>query len=53
MKKSYEQLRMELWSAVVVAVAQSSNATSPSSMVSWADRAVEEFDERFKAKNNI
>ena len=36
----------DLWKAVAVAVASSSNATDKSTMYSWADRAVEYYRER-------
>ena len=36
----------DLWKAVAVAVASSSNATDKSSMKYWADQAVEYYRER-------
>ena len=40
--------RKELWVGVAIAIASSANAVNSSSMISWADRAVAEFDRRFK-----
>lgn len=50
MHKDYETIRMELWKDVCVAYASSSNAVSLSIMSAWADRAVAEFDARFKPR---
>ena len=40
------QREADLWSRVVVAVAQSSNASQPYLMADWADRAVNEYRKR-------
>jgi len=45
--------RKELWKAVVVAVCQSSNSTSVSSPIGWADRILKEFDKRFEAEEEL
>lgn len=47
--RTHAEVRRDLWVAVAVAVAQSSNATEKDSMWSWADVALKAFDERFKA----
>lgn len=52
MNKDHEQLRKELWIKVAVAVAGASNASYVSSMTSWADEALKEFDKRFKEKKD-
>ena len=43
--------RKQLWVEVAVAVASSDNATRPSSMTTWADFALSEFDKRFPEVN--
>lgn len=45
----HQRQRSELWMSVAVAVASSSNSTTKSSMTSWADHALNEFDRRFVA----
>lgn len=47
LKDEPRDYRKELWIKVVVAVASASNATRPSSMHEWADKALAEYDKRF------
>lgn len=50
--KDYKQehllARKKLWSDVFVAYTSASNSTSKDGGVTWADFALEAFDERFK-----
>ena len=50
--KDYKQehllARKKLWSDVFVAYTSASNSTSKNGGVTWADFALEAFDERFK-----
>lgn len=50
-RELHDQQARELWMKVAVAVANSSNSTTTSSMISWADHAVKEFDKRFHPNN--
>jgi len=48
MKKDFESMRAELWCNVFVAYVSASNSTQVEGAKNWADRAVENFDKRFK-----
>lgn len=47
-KEEHELVRKELWIRVAVAYVQSSNSTSKEYASTWADRVLDDFDERFK-----
>lgn len=46
---NHAEVRRKLWRDVAIAVATSSNARVTSSMVAWADAALQAFDKRFEA----
>lgn len=48
MDKEYEMLRAQLWKEVYVAYVNASNSRYSSGGASWADTALEAFDQRFK-----
>ena len=48
MAKEYDSIRMKLWADVWVAVSNSSTCLEMLTATRWADRALKEFDERFK-----
>lgn len=52
MDKDHEQQRKKLWCDVYVAYVGAANSTSPDGAKSWADKAVERFDERFTQTKN-
>ena len=45
--KELESVRMKLWCDTFVAYLSTSNSIFPSSASVWADKAIEDFDERF------
>lgn len=48
----FERERVKLWIDVCVATASASNSLHHESMVTWADYALQAFDERFKPQSN-
>jgi len=48
MNRNYATLRAELWIKTWVAYTQADNSTKPETGFVWADKAVREFDQRFK-----
>lgn len=50
MNKDYEIIRAELWKEITVAYTTAANSTSSSGAVTWADKILKEFDERFKER---
>jgi len=53
MNKDHEEQRKKLWCDVYVAYVGAANATSSDGAKSWADKALERFDERFPNKESV
>ena len=52
MVKEHEQIRKELWVKMAYAYVNSSNSTDKDRAAIWADKILEDFDKRFKNKEN-
>ncbi len=52
-KHSYQVQRMNLWSAIAIAVAGTDNAVNKRVPSDWADSVLEKFDEKFAEESQI
>ncbi len=52
-KHSYQLRRMNLWSAVAIAVAGTDNVVNRRVPSDWADSVLEKFDEKFAEESQI
>lgn len=49
-KEEHELIRQELWVRMAAAYVGAANATNINGPSKWADRVLEDFDERFKSE---
>lgn len=47
-EKEFELMKAKLWHDIAVAVAGAVNAVAKESVITWADRAADHFDSKFR-----